>query len=416
MELFSGHSLTSDAQLRALINRSAHGVLVVGSDTVVRFANAAAEQLLGVATGQLVGHVFGRPLVTDQRTEIDTHRPDGSLGTLEMRVADIHWDDAPALVVSLRDISEQVQAQAGVRRAEQFIRAILESLSAAVAVIDGDGRIRATNGAWTAAAGQYRSNPLLAQAAGQNYFEACRGATGAEAETAGRALAGMLAVLQGRSDSFELEYTVSGAAPAVWFMLRVTPLHGSPDGRLVIWQHDISAQKRAALAAEEVRLETDRQTQRDQERSSLERLSAANPTPVTAQTFGLAPLRTGLPAVFAEVVQRYQTLLDQALERRAFKVEHPISVELRNLAQQLGLHRAVPRDVLELHLTALKAKTSAASPARAQAYAEEGRILVLELMGYLAAYYRQYVTASGQWPDRPGRPGSAAASVTETGG
>lgn len=413
MALFSDSLPAGDEQWRALISRSAHGVLVVDSSTVVRFANAAAEQLLSVGTGQLVGQEFGLPLVADQRTEIDSHRPDRSLLTLEMRVADLTWDGAPALVVSLRDISEQVQAQAGVLRAEQFTRAILDSLSAAVAVIDSNGQIRATNSAWTAAADRHRGNVLLAREVGENYFAACREAVGAGAEIARRAWGGMLAVLHGEAPSFELEYTVPGATPDVWFMLRVTPLHDSPDSQLVIWQHDVSAQKLAALAAQETRLESDRQTQRDQERSSLERLSADNPTPVTAQSFGLAPLRIQLPAVFAEVVQRYQALLDQALERRAFRVEPPISVELRNLAQQLGLHRAVPRDVLDLHLTALKTRTGAAAAGRAQAYAEEGRILVLELMGYLAAYYRQYVNAS-QWPDldqrRANEPPATAAS------
>ena len=406
------HQPATDEQWRALVSRSAHGVLVVDSSTVVRFANAAAEQLLSVGANQLIGQEFGLPLVTDQRTEIDSHRPDKSLLTLEMRVADVTWEGGPALVVSLHDISGQVQAQAGARRSEQFARAILDSLSAAVAVVDADGQIRATNAAWTAAANRHRGNSLLALEVGQNYFAACRAAAGAEAATAGQALAGMQAVLHGRAPSYELEYTVPGTAPEVWFILRVTPLHDSPDHRLVIWQTDVSANKLAALAAQETRLETDRQTQRDQERSSLERLSTANPTPVTAQSFGLAPLRSELPAVFAEILQRYLVLFDQSLERRAFRVEPPISDEMRNLAQYLGQHRAVPRDVLELHLAALKTKTSAASPGRVQAYTEEGRILALELMGYLAAYYRQYVTTSS-WPGPERRPPDASPATPE---
>ncbi len=68
------------------------------------------------------------------------------------------------------------------------------------------------------------------------------------------------------------------------------------------------------------------------------------------------------------------------------------------MADQLGRRRASPRDVMDLHLDALWHTSTAASPARAQAYAEEGRLLVLELMGYLAAYYRKYAPAAG-WPE-----------------
>lgn len=46
--------------------------------------------------------------------------------------------------------------------------------------------------------------------------------------------------------------------------------------------------------------------------------------------------------------------------------------------------------MVELHSSALKRKTGAASHAKVQAYVEEGRMMVLELMGHLASYYRTY--------------------------
>ena len=63
---------------------------------------------------------------------------------------------------------------------------------------------------------------------------------------------------------------------------------------------------------------------------------------------------------------------------------------LYNIAEELGYLRAGPRDVVELHSSALKRKTGVVSHVKAQAYVEEGRVTLLELMGHLVSYYRTY--------------------------
>lgn len=136
--------------------------------------------------------------------------------------------------------------------------------------------------------------------------------------------------------------------------------------------------------------------QLERELRSLEQLVVAPPTAVTAQMFGAAPLRELLPAMFDQLAQDYGTLLDLALEQRVYKVEHNITEQLRTMAQRMGFLRAGPRDVVEVHTAALKARLRNAPPQKAQAYIEEGRLMVLELMGYLVAFYR--VLAAGAKP------------------
>jgi hypothetical protein len=80
--------------------------------------------------------------------------------------------------------------------------------------------------------------------------------------------------------------------------------------------------------------------------------------------------------------------MDQGLERRFYKVELDLSEDLRLLAEQLGRLGAGPRDVVELHVRALKDRTKGVPPPKAQLYTDEGRLMLLELMGYLASYYR----------------------------
>ena len=60
------------------------------------------------------------------------------------------------------------------------------------------------------------------------------------------------------------------------------------------------------------------------------------------------------------------------------------------MAEELGLLKAGPRDVVEIHSTALKEKRHKVTPQKAQAYAEEGRLMALQLMGHLVSYYRNY--------------------------
>ena len=134
----------------------------------------------------------------------------------------------------------------------------------------------------------------------------------------------------------------------------------------------------------------DRIEQLERELHSLERLSSPVPTATTAQSFGLIPFRQASPDTFNQMVQHYGDVMELALEQQAFKVEHDISGKLRSIADELGAFKAGPRDVVEIHSSALKEKTSDVNNVRNQAYAEEGRIMVLELMGHLVSHYRTY--------------------------
>lgn len=132
-----------------------------------------------------------------------------------------------------------------------------------------------------------------------------------------------------------------------------------------------------------------KQHQQQQELEELEQLISGemNSTPKSAN---LEPLHKRMPDVFEELMQRYDDLMEWALEERAYKVNHQLSMHLTNFAEQLGLLQASPRDLIELHTKTLKQKNQAANRRKAQAYTTEGRFLLLEVMGNLTAYYRRY--------------------------
>ncbi len=114
------------------------------------------------------------------------------------------------------------------------------------------------------------------------------------------------------------------------------------------------------------------------------------------------------PEFFQELAARYGDLLDRAVEQRAYKGDPAVSQDLRELSARLGHLQAGARDVIQLHNRVLDSKLAAVSTTLAPSYLEEGRLLVLELMGYLLSYYRMQFLQGVQPPASNGRDHSAS--------
>lgn len=138
---------------------------------------------------------------------------------------------------------------------------------------------------------------------------------------------------------------------------------------------------------------------REREMRRLERMSAEQQTlSVTSSVYGSGPLHERAPDRYEAAAQEYGRVLDAALEDRAFRGSDDPKEDLRALAQVLGFLGATPRDVVRMHAGVMRQRIQGANFERAQAYVEEGRVHVLELMGYVASYYRQ--RAMGQLSQR----------------
>jgi EAL domain-containing protein (putative c-di-GMP-specific phosphodiesterase class I) len=103
-----GPGSPGEPALRQLIYDNADGILVLRPGGVVVFANSAASHLLRPGGGPLVGTDFGHPVVAGNLIEIDIPAT-GHM--VEMRVSQIEWDGAPALLSSLREITERRSAE-----------------------------------------------------------------------------------------------------------------------------------------------------------------------------------------------------------------------------------------------------------------------------------------------------------------
>ncbi|QDU23864.1 ATP-binding protein [Urbifossiella limnaea] len=129
------------------------------------------------------------------------------------------------------------------RESQEFARAVLDSLSAHIAVLDRAGAVVAVNAAWDAFARERQGDPDRC-GVGANYLEVCRRASGPFAEEAPVVAAGIRDVLAGVLPRFVLEYPCDFVDQKMWFAMIVTPL--GPDRRGVVVSHlDISDRKRA---------------------------------------------------------------------------------------------------------------------------------------------------------------------------
>jgi signal transduction histidine kinase/DNA-binding response OmpR family regulator len=112
----------SEARLQNLIIHNADGVLVVDRGGVIRFVNPAAEALFGCTAAELLGTVFGSPVMAGEITELDIARKHGAPAVAEMRVVEAEWEGEVAFLASLRDITERRQAEERLRQRDEQLR------------------------------------------------------------------------------------------------------------------------------------------------------------------------------------------------------------------------------------------------------------------------------------------------------
>jgi signal transduction histidine kinase len=128
-------------RFRSIIQKTADGIVVVGDDGVIRFANRAAGELFDREPDALAGSPFGHPLVVGETTEIDIVRR-GEPRVAELRVMDTEWEGAAARIVSLRDVTDRKNAEAQARQLvrEQVRRAEAEEAAGRAEFLDEAGR------------------------------------------------------------------------------------------------------------------------------------------------------------------------------------------------------------------------------------------------------------------------------------
>ncbi|MGA1622450.1 MAG: EAL domain-containing protein [Synechocystis sp.] len=138
-KLAAEHLRESEERLSRIIHTITDGLLIVDEQAgLIQFINPAAQKMFQRDNQELLGQPFGIPLVADQVTEITLTPGNGEMVTAEMRVSLIRWQDQPAFLVSLRDITEQDKARQARAESEEKYRHIVELTSEGIWILDAD--------------------------------------------------------------------------------------------------------------------------------------------------------------------------------------------------------------------------------------------------------------------------------------
>jgi two-component system, cell cycle sensor histidine kinase and response regulator CckA len=130
-----------EAQLRDVINGNMDGMLVLDMEGRVLLANPAACEMLNHSPETIIGQNMGIPLSVTNYADMDLQRPDGTHCLVEMRLAEIEWEEQPARLASLRDMTERRRADEALRRVERRSRALIENAPDGIALVDLSDRI-----------------------------------------------------------------------------------------------------------------------------------------------------------------------------------------------------------------------------------------------------------------------------------
>jgi PAS domain S-box-containing protein len=127
-----------EKQLQDLISANIDGILVLDPQGSVQLANSAACQLLNRTLDELQGSRLDFAVPAGGDAEIQIDLPGGGTRILELRSTQIQWQEAPASLLSLRDITRPRQAEMQLRESEEKYRLLTENIRDVVWVMDAE--------------------------------------------------------------------------------------------------------------------------------------------------------------------------------------------------------------------------------------------------------------------------------------
>ncbi len=197
---------------------------------------------------RLVRDVILNPAGTSFSAEVRARHADGRwIWILDQgAVTERGADGSPLRVTGTHlDITGRKNAEASLRESLAFSAAVLDSLGEHIAVLDGRGVIVAVNEAWRRFGRANGGNAAVVDAVGIDYLAICDASIGTPlGDEADETLAGIRAVLDGRTETFHLEYPCHSPTKQHWFRVSVVPMRGLLRGA-VVSHTNITERKRA---------------------------------------------------------------------------------------------------------------------------------------------------------------------------
>jgi len=121
----------SEARFHNIVTISTDGIVIVDNVGKILFVNPAAKSLFGRKAEELLGEPFGFPIVAGETTVLDIANREGKQIIAEMRVVAAEWEQKPAYLATLHDITERREIEKGLEKARKELAATKISEDAA---------------------------------------------------------------------------------------------------------------------------------------------------------------------------------------------------------------------------------------------------------------------------------------------
>lgn len=219
------------------------------------------KEILGKFIGELSGpehNRAGEPAHLLERARAEGHlteevwriRKDGSSFCAKIALTALHSDggDLRGFAEIAFDVTEQKCEEDEVRRKheereqrwednEKMYRALMNCMTAHIAVLDRTGNIIMVNDAWERFALENGVESLSSVGVGANYLDVCRRSS-SHCRYGAQALAGLEATLRGEIPEFKLEYPCHSTQENRWFHMSATA--SNVDGGALVAHTDIT--------------------------------------------------------------------------------------------------------------------------------------------------------------------------------
>jgi PAS domain S-box-containing protein len=247
-----------------ILFRSAFEAVVIHDRGTILEVNQAALELHGYERSELIGQSVYKLIAPEVHDEAAEHiargdeapyeskgmRRDGTVFVSEVRARAIPYQGRLVRVAAVRDITERKRAEETLRQSQEFLQAALDSLSAHIAILDGEGTIVTVNASWHRFADE---NDLAwdDHGVGRNYLGTVESGSTEESHGAQQAVQGIRAVMAGKSDQFWIQYPCHSPGEERWFEMRVTRFESPQGVRVVVAHENITEQVQALQALEQ---------------------------------------------------------------------------------------------------------------------------------------------------------------------
>ncbi|MGA9139005.1 MAG: PAS domain S-box protein [Methanocella sp.] len=105
----------SEKDFRTIVTRNVDAMIILDVEGYVQYVNPRVESLYNLPASDMVGQLFGFPLLLEDPVEMYVLKEFKEFVAVEMRMVEVEWQGKPSFLLTLQDITERKKAAEAVQ-------------------------------------------------------------------------------------------------------------------------------------------------------------------------------------------------------------------------------------------------------------------------------------------------------------